>query len=224
MKRIIENITPPFIFKLYYVIKRNVRRSYLKSITIKEKNESFYDLTFRKNDHWKNHYSLSHYFPLWSILVDRLKKNGFKELRILDIGCGPGQVAEMLYENGFKGYTGIDFSSARINFAKSKNLPYNFIKENVFKTNIWNESAFDIVLCLEFLEHINDDLELLNKLPKGMLFFGTVPNFPSDAHVRHFENCDSVLERYRNYFKKLSVTDFNTGRGKKRYFIMEGVK
>jgi 2-polyprenyl-3-methyl-5-hydroxy-6-metoxy-1,4-benzoquinol methylase len=53
-----------------------------------------------------------------------------------------------------------------------------------------------IFTCLEVLEHLEDDLALVKRIPPGFLFIASVPNSPSVAHVRTFPTVGSVFERY----------------------------
>jgi hypothetical protein len=51
-----------------------------------------------------------------------------------------------------------------------------------------------------------------------------VPNFPSAAHVRHFQSSIQVLERYGTLLEKVQVDEFVGDRHGKRFYLIEGIK
>ena len=120
-------------------------------------------------------------------LVDKIKNhfsilpNGsypFKNLTLLDVGCGGGLISEPMTRLGAK-VTGIDASEKNINVAKfhaeQMNLKINYLCSTPEKLN----EQFDVILCLEIIEHVADvDLfikscaRLLKK--NGIIFFATL--------------------------------------------------
>ena len=120
-------------------------------------------------------------------LVDKIKNhfsilpNGsypFKNLTLLDVGCGGGLIAEPMTRLGAK-VTGIDASEKNINVAKfhaeQMNLKINYLCATPEKLN----EKFDVILCLEIIEHVADvDLFIKScaKLLKkdGIIFFATL--------------------------------------------------
>lgn len=120
-------------------------------------------------------------------LVDKIKNhfsilpNGsypFKNLTLLDVGCGGGLISEPMTRLGAK-VTGIDASEKNINVAKfhaeQMNLKINYLCSTPEKLN----KQFDVILCLEIIEHVADvDLfikscaKLLKK--NGIIFFATL--------------------------------------------------
>jgi len=120
-------------------------------------------------------------------LVDKIKNhfgilpNGsypFKNLKLLDVGCGGGLIAEPMTRLGAK-VTGIDASEKNINVAKfhaeQMNLKINYLATTPENLN----EEFDVILCLEIIEHVADvDLFIksCSKLLKknGIIFFATL--------------------------------------------------
>ena len=47
-------------------------------------------------------------------------------------------------------------------------------------------AAYEIVICLETLEHLQDDLAVIEKIKPGAYVIFSVPNFDYESHVRHF--------------------------------------
>jgi len=143
---------------------------------------------------------------------------------VLDIGCGPGQVAKFFHDKGLKEYTGLDFSTIAIEKAKLLCPEYNFIVANALNTDIFDNVFYDTVICMEFLEHISSDLDILKRIICGTEFFGTVPNFAHPSHIRHFSSCEEVALRYAQLFHDFSVDAFDMPGGSDKIFVFQGVK
>lgn len=92
---------------------------------------------------------------LYTHLIEVLKKYNFnfKELNVLDIGCGFGQGTSLLkkYYN-FKNVTGLDFNGNFINDAKSK---FNNVKYvHASATNLpFENNSIDLITNIESLGH-----------------------------------------------------------------------
>lgn len=106
--------------------------------------------------------------------------------RVLDVGCGGGILSESMH---FKGadVTGIDLGEKAINVAKLHQLEsgatvnYQFI--SVEQLAAEQPASFDIVTCMEMLEHVPDPAAIVAacaKLvkPGGAVFFSTINRNP----------------------------------------------
>ncbi|MGQ4275796.1 bifunctional 2-polyprenyl-6-hydroxyphenol methylase/3-demethylubiquinol 3-O-methyltransferase UbiG [Pseudidiomarina sp. E22-M8] len=102
--------------------------------------------------------------------------------QVLDIGCGGGLVTEALAREGAK-VTGIDLAEqslqvARLHALQSQlNVDYQCIAAEDFATQ--HAGEFDLVTCLEMLEHVPDPASIVEaaaKLvkPGGTLVFSTL--------------------------------------------------
>lgn len=105
----------------------------------------------------------------------------FKNLRFLDIGCGGGLLTVPMHKLGAE-IIGIDASSKNIrvaqNYANNNglNIPYlNSVIENLDA----KYGMFDVILCMEVVEHVadlklffNSACELLK--PGGLMFVATI--------------------------------------------------
>jgi SAM-dependent methyltransferase len=212
-------MTPPFLWKTG--VKLGRRFGFVEKFEYgKEQPAAYYDQRFDLSDHWKLHYTKSHYYPLWTVVADRLTR--IKVRRILDIGCGPGQVACLLRDRGFEGYTGLDFSPNRIKAARECCPGYEFIVADIFASDVLESHGYDCVVTMEFLEHIERDLDVLSRIRSGTYVLGTVPNFPAAGHVRHFKDCDEVRARYASLFASLEVYDILIDEKGRRHFVLEG--
>ena len=185
-----------------------------------EKPAEWYDVSFEKNDHWKQHYSLSRYYFIWAVISDRIVRAGIDS--ILEIGCGPGQLACLIRDKGVRNYHGFDFSSKRIAHAKKVCPKFNFSQQDAYKTDLFTTYDYSAVICTEFLEHVEEDIVALNRIKSGTKFYGTVPNFPYTSHVRHFKNEGEVLTRYGQCFQELRVDSFLANDSGITYYLLEG--
>lgn len=221
MITLVKDWTPPVLWRL----AKKLAYGYLKNRDGQgaERGAEFYDQSFRAHDHWRRHYTESPYYPLWIVVADRLKRTGAAS--IIDIGCGSGQVACLLRDNGIPGYLGIDFSHERIQWATSICPEYRFTEADIFQTDLLQTHSYDTALCIEFLEHVERDLEVIETIRPGTHFYGSVPNFPSSGHVRHFLDPQAVTERYSPYFASFTVDAIRQdAEGRHVRFLMQGVK
>jgi len=78
--------------------------------------ESFYNKVYKDTKEYHIPYKESRYFPLWKKIETYINMDD----KILELGCGSGQLAHYLYDCGIKKYKGIDISSEAIKLAKKK--------------------------------------------------------------------------------------------------------
>ena len=100
---------------------------------------------------------------------------------ILDIGCGGGILTESLATNA--SVTGIDACVDVINVAKQhagvQGLTIHYVAATLEEYTQQSTQTFDIITCMELLEHVPDPLSLIQHCrqllkPEGHLFFSTL--------------------------------------------------
>jgi SAM-dependent methyltransferase len=97
--------------------------------------------------------------------------------RILDLGCGPGNLLDSLapYGDTF----GSDFSQDALRFCSGRGFSRLFRAD--FHSLPLRERSFDLITCIDVLEHLSDDRQAIRELvrilrPGGVLVV-TVPAF-----------------------------------------------
>jgi trans-aconitate methyltransferase len=113
--------------------------------------------------------------------------------RVVELGCGSGRLA-MLLDGVARRYVGLDFSKAMIAQAR-RDAPGMFLEADL-RTD-WIPDA-EVYIATEVLEHFDDDLALLRRLPVGRTVILSVPSFESESHLRTFPCPGDAVARYED--------------------------
>lgn len=149
----------------------------------------FYDLYHKKNNKTNKLIDRNN-ITYWKVirLIERAEKSLEKKL-ILDIGCGVGTLSFFLSHKGAV-VLGIDISERAISLARytqlqTRSSSVKFVQKGLseMSSSIFSSSVispiFDLMLCIEVIEHIPDDTQLLidcySRLKRGGKLVLTTP-------------------------------------------------
>jgi len=160
---------------------------------------------------------------------------GRKVSKVLDLGCNDGtmmaKIVSLLPE--VKSAMGIDLSSSAIEFARKKYPRYKFEVGDILKLRF--SEKFDLIICLETIEHVDDPEKLISEIKRllssdgiaivemdsGNWLFKTVWYFWrkmggrvwNGAHLWH-TNKEGLLHLLRESELKIEkIVSFNLGMG-----------
>ena len=138
--------------------------------------------------------------PLRLGYIDGLAKLAGKA--ILDVGCGGGILTESMAKSGAQAATGIDLAPKSLKIAKLhaleqgvENVQYRCVSVEDLAAEM--PHAFDVVTCMEMMEHVPDPASIVRacaKLvkPDGMVFFSTINRNPK-SYVHAIIGAEYVL-------------------------------
>lgn len=114
--------------------------------------------------------------PSYLSRVRNILENYTRQGRILDIGCGRGEISKIL--NGNNVYS-IDIAKSDLQVAKQRNPDGNFVHADALHLP-FRERMFQKIVCIEVLQYIKKDQTALQEISrvlaeKGTVFL-TVPN------------------------------------------------
>jgi SAM-dependent methyltransferase len=130
-----------------------------------------------------------------------------KPRSLLDVGCGDGRLGSLLGSWAGR-YVGVDLAEQAIAFARAFNPGAEFIIGDVSDV----PGTFDVVACIEVLEHIPDqDLEgfvasLSEKVSLHGVLLVSVPTIVRPVNPKHYRHytLESLCEHLAPYFDVVS--------------------
>jgi 2-polyprenyl-3-methyl-5-hydroxy-6-metoxy-1,4-benzoquinol methylase len=162
---------------------------------------------YQKEENLIPHYDKhGHYYsPIGGGMGASFLENFFNDLdvnadkidSILDLGCGDGRLSNLI--DASKNYVGIDYSSVRIKRAKKTYPQRRFYHDDLHKfVDSNNLEFYDLIVCVEVLEHLEDPRLLLNNLMqrknKDAAIVATIPiNLPYVAHLQTWKTDKEVI-------------------------------
>lgn len=154
-------------------------------------------------------YELNHWwYRVRRELVHSILQNHFgdrTDLRLADIGCGTGALTKELERYGE--CVGIDASAQAVAFCRSRGVR-DVRLGSAEKTGL-ESASFDVVLCLDVLEHLPDDAkgiaEMGRVLKSGGIAIIFVPTF-----MFLWGSTDDISHHYRRYRLPALAKKFTT--------------
>ena len=155
-----------------------------------EKKSGYYD------DIYACGYDTFRYQPIYRAILENLKK--LRSPRVLEIGCGVGDLGKMIVDGGIP-YRGFDFSAKAIECSRSLCSDGKFWTGDAYDKANYLPADYNVAIALEVLEH-TDDLRIIENIPAGVHFIGSVPNFDDVAHLRVYQDPQrDIVERFKPY-------------------------
>jgi SAM-dependent methyltransferase len=153
-----------------------------------------------------------------SVLAAELDRLGLSRgRRALDAGCGSGRTLDAL--PGYAAVAGVDAAPAAVRLARARG--HADVHVGRVEALPFDPASFDLVLCLDVLEHIPDDGSALRELrrvtePGGHLVV-TAPAYPAlwsqhdvrNEHVRRYRRRDLLSVARGAGWDAVSSTHFN---------------
>jgi 2-polyprenyl-3-methyl-5-hydroxy-6-metoxy-1,4-benzoquinol methylase len=162
--------------------------------------------------YWENHAKIFDFYrtvfcPFAKEIVDA---------EVLEIGTGHGLFASYILENNRNtSYLGIDISKSSLEFSGNlfkvlfpqQQRQINFAQKDATSTSFGIERKYDLAICCEVLEHVENPEKLLQNIrlslrDNGRVFVTTVINLEAIDHIYLFKNSTEI----RNLFNKSGFT------------------
>ena len=124
-----------------------------------------------KNDETTRVLHRNRLYLLKAILEDLTDSEYLKyKDQALDIGCNAGISTYIICQNGFSTVLGVDIDDSHIEKAKH-NVLYDKSKirfDVINAENSTNTSAYNLILCMEVLEHVDNPTKVLDKIKSSL--------------------------------------------------------
>ncbi|MDP5146579.1 bifunctional 2-polyprenyl-6-hydroxyphenol methylase/3-demethylubiquinol 3-O-methyltransferase UbiG [Shewanella sp. ULN5] len=119
--------------------------------------------------------------PLRLNYIDQTSKGIFAK-KVLDVGCGGGILSESMAKIGAH-VDGLDMGDEPLDIARlhalESGVTVNYIKSTAEQHRDSHKGYYDVVTCMEMLEHVPDPLSVIQACcnmvkPNGYVFFSTI--------------------------------------------------
>lgn len=166
-----------------------------------------------RNSQWRG-VADNPYRPLWTRTAALV---GTGQI-VVELGCGTGRLGSILAPRS-RSYVGLDFAPRLIEEARRFAPGVTFEVCDLRTDPIPPATVY---VANEVLEHLDDDLALIERLPRGAGIVFSVPSFDSASHVRFFPRRGEATQRYRDVVAVASVTYIPHGRAGRFFHVIRG--
>ncbi len=135
------------------------------------------------------------------VRLEYVERSGRLEGRdVLDVGCGGGLLAEAMARKGAR-VTGLDMAADLLEVAQlhalEAGVAVNYLLESAEQHAVGHAAGYDVVTCMEMLEHVPDPAQVIVALaalvrPGGHVFLSTINRTPR-AYLRAVIGAEYVL-------------------------------
>lgn len=122
------------------------------------------------------------------------RRGPLNELRVLDVGCGRGELLDVLKRAGVGTACGVDADEECVRMASAR-APCVLGRVEKLPT-LFRDESFDVVVCVSVLEHLRDPLAAvwnMRRLTRGRLVLGVPNPYKTDCILR------ALLQRPRPF-------------------------
>jgi 2-polyprenyl-3-methyl-5-hydroxy-6-metoxy-1,4-benzoquinol methylase len=161
-----------------------------------------------------------------STINKHYSKSQANKIKILEVGCGKGNISLPLASLGYQIY-GIDLNPNEIDYVIKKNQFSNASFEIMDAERLKGEGTWDIVICSEIFEHLSSPKKLLIRLSEiiksnGILII-TIPNGYGPYELL-FETPLRLIGRYNSYGHKQNYSFKNFSEFLNEFFSISIIK
>ena len=140
---------------------------------------------------------------------------------VLDLAAGSSYLAEkFLTLENVKSYTWNDINPVLINMVDNRVADERFKIDNFDAEDMLVDfSNFNVFICVS-LEHLENDISIMDRLSKGCIVGLCSPNFGGKEHVRSFKTACEFQERYKDYIDPIEEYGIRHAKNGRKFILI----